>query len=164
MVVLGFTVTFVCRRQVPNTFGSHTVLPSVVSSFGHVDVGQRPALRRRVESVLACMPEWSTGKTLNCQALKSLAEACGQTSFSAFGSRPSGNRKRQLLREAKLSAAARKAMETIPPLTPASPDLHSQRRRTSGWKSTLKLAAVHPNTMSLAEDMHCATCFAESSF
>jgi len=33
MVVLGFTVTFVCRRQVPSTGGIVTVLPSAVSSL-----------------------------------------------------------------------------------------------------------------------------------
>jgi hypothetical protein len=33
MVVLGFTVTFVCRRQVPSTEDPLTVLPSAVSSL-----------------------------------------------------------------------------------------------------------------------------------
>ena len=37
MVVLGFTVTYVRRRQVPNTCGSCTLLPFAVSSLGNVD-------------------------------------------------------------------------------------------------------------------------------
>ena len=50
MVVMGFTVTFVRRRQVPNTYGSPYIMLFAVSSLG------KPAMRRRVASVLACVP------------------------------------------------------------------------------------------------------------
>jgi hypothetical protein len=56
MVVLGFTVTFVRRRQVPNTYCVCTALRFTVSTLDHVDVCPRPATRRRVESFLACVP------------------------------------------------------------------------------------------------------------
>jgi hypothetical protein len=53
IVVLGFTVTFVRRRQVPNTCATLTVLPSAVSSFGQ---DSAPTARKSMETIPALTP------------------------------------------------------------------------------------------------------------
>ncbi len=55
MVILGFTVTYVRRRQVPNTWRMCYTLPFAESSLAYVDLSPKPAVRQRAASLLPCV-------------------------------------------------------------------------------------------------------------